>query len=134
MKFIKLQHTAVIPTRATKASAGYDLSARETYTLYPGERKLFKTGIGWTGIPNFIMGDIRPRSSLAYRKGIDVLAGVIDADYEMQDIGVILLNTGEEPFLVTAGDRIAQLVLRQVITMADTPESERDGGFGSTGT
>jgi dUTP pyrophosphatase len=134
MKFLKVNLNGTIPTRATTASAGYDLTSPLNYLIQVGERQLIPTGIGWTDIPHFIMGDIRPRSGLAYKKGIDVLAGVIDADYDMKDIGVILINHGDEPFQVKEGDKIAQLVLRQVITMGDVPEAERDGGFGSTGT
>jgi dUTP pyrophosphatase len=133
MKFIKLSHEGIIPTRATKGSAGYDLSSKEDYALAPGERRLFKTGIGWVDIPDFIVGDIRPRSGLAYKHGIDTLAGVIDADYYKADIGVILINHGDFSYTIRKGDRIAQLVLRQVMTMGDTPMSERNGGYGSTG-
>lgn len=133
MKFVKLNHNATIPTRATRASAGYDLTSPEDYLIPPGKRTLIKTGIGWTNIPDFIMADIRPRSGFAFKQGADVLAGVIDADYDMKDIGVIIQNHGDEEIVIRTGDRIAQLVLRQVITMGDVPENEREGGFGSTG-
>ncbi len=131
-KFIKLHEDAVIPTRATKGSAGYDLHALEGGTLYSGERMLVKTGITWDVKDNHV-GLIKPRSGLAYKFGIDVLAGVIDSDYD-GDIGVLLYNTDDNPFKFNKGDKIAQLVIQTFESLtSDDVEVTRDGGFGSTG-
>jgi len=79
--FQKLSEKAKVPTQATFSDAGYDLySAEENYILKPGERKLFKTNIS-TAIPHSYYGRIAPRSGLAYKHGIDVLAGVVDSGY-----------------------------------------------------
>jgi len=132
-KFIKLHEDATVPTRATKGSAGYDLHALCGGTIPSGERLLIKTGIAWN-VQDGYVGFIKPRSGLAYKFGIDVMAGVIDSDYE-GDIGVILFNTDENDFEFNAGDRIAQLVILPFESFAsDHIESKRHGGFGSTGT
>ena len=78
--FQKLSEKAKVPSQATFSDAGYDLFATDTYTLKPGERKLYKTNIS-TAIPHGYYGRIAPRSGLAYKHGIDVLAGVIDSGY-----------------------------------------------------
>lgn len=83
-------------------------------------------------------GRIAPRSGLAYKNGIDVLAGVIDADYR-GDVGVILLNTGDSDFIIKDGDRIAQIIIEKIdmcelIVVEDLGITDRgEGGFGSTG-
>lgn len=136
-KFVKLQEEAIIPQRATFQSAGYDLHALEGGTVQANDRLLIKTGISWVTDENAgIVGLIKPRSGLAYKHGIAVMAGVIDADYR-KDIGVILHNTSVEDFVFEAGDKIAQLVVQQFFTL-DNDEATmekviRDGGFGSTG-
>lgn len=119
--------------------AGLDLRSREEGILEPGEFKLFKTGIK-VEIPYGYMGKICPRSGLAYKKGITVLnaEGTIDPGYR-GEIGVILINHGDETFKVKRGDRIAQFILEEFSTVEwqeieDINETERgDGGFGSTG-
>jgi hypothetical protein len=88
--FQKLSEKAKVPSQATFSDAGYDLFSTEAYALKPGERKLFKTNIS-TAIPHGYYGRIAPRSGLAYKHGIDVLAGVIDSGYR-GDIGIILIN------------------------------------------
>ena len=125
-----------LPTKGSDGSAGYDLYAPESGKITPGCRKLIKTGVKMT-IPIHMYGRIAPRSGLAYKHGIDVLAGVIDSDYR-GDIGVILLNTGTHDFHYKAGDRIAQIIfeiigittLCRVPSLVDTERGE--GGFGST--
>jgi len=109
--FQKLSDKAHIPTQATSSDAGYDLYTTETYVLKPGERKLFKTNIS-TAIPHGYYGRIAPRSWLAYKHGIDVLAGVIDSGYRW-DIWVILINFGNEDFPVNEGDKIAQFIIEK---------------------
>jgi len=133
----KLVDHAIVPRRSTEMSAGYDISSAEDATILPKERMAVSTGIA-IGLPEGTYGRIAPRSGLAYKHGIDVFAGVIDADYTGQ-IFCILYNSGEHPFVIKTGDRIAQLVLEVIKTpdvavvldIADT--SRGDGGFGSTG-
>jgi dUTP pyrophosphatase len=134
----RLDHEAVIPSQAKASDAGYDLCALEGYELYAGERAPFRTGLA-VAIPEGYVGYIKPRSGLAARHGIDVLAGVIDAGYR-GEVLVLLINTDQNhSFTVAAGDRIAQLVIQPVAQVTfreviELPESERAfGGFGSTG-
>ena len=134
---VKLLHKdAVIPTRGTLNSAGYDLTSTVDCLLYPGERALIATGLAVDLV--YKTGVIKPRSGLAVKYGIDVMAGVIDSDYR-GEIKVCLINHGFEEFRVLAGDRIAQLVIfptcfhdfLEVDLLDDTDRGE--GGFGSTG-
>src|SRR4051812_6219902 len=90
----KLTDLAVIPSKGTPQSAGYDLYSIEQYTLKPLERKLFKTGLAMS-IPSGMYGRIAPRSGLAFKQGIDVMAGVIDEDYR-QELGVVLINLSNQ--------------------------------------
>jgi dUTP pyrophosphatase len=130
-----------LPEYATALSAGLDLLAAvsaETVIL-PGGRALIPTGISIALPPGF-EAQVRPRSGLALRHGVTVLnsPGTIDADYR-GEVGVILANLGTEPFAVTRGLRVAQMVIAPVakITWQETktlPDSTRGaGGFGSTG-
>lgn len=135
VKIKKLNDKAIIP-QWNNMSAGCDLSATESYILKPGERKLFKTGLSMA-IPTGYYGRIAPRSGLAYKHGIDVLAGVVDEDYR-GDIGVILINLGQEEKTIEIGDKIAQLIF-EVCRRAEFVETDNldstergDGGFGST--
>jgi dUTP pyrophosphatase len=104
--------------------------------LEPKERKLFKTNLAMA-IPDGYYGRIAPRSGYAFKYGIDVLAGVIDSGYR-NEIGVILYNTGEEPFIVNKGTRIAQMIFEKCykvsfVHVEKLPESQRGlGGFGSS--
>jgi dUTP pyrophosphatase len=134
----KLSENATIPTKGTEFAAGYDLYAAEDTIVASGTRKLIKTNISMEISPGYY-GRIAPRSGLAYKSGIDVLAGVIDSDYR-GDIGVILYNTDKNiDFTVKKGDRIAQMIfeacysaiLKDVDTLDNT--SRQAGGFGSTG-
>lgn len=111
ISFIKLSEKAKTPSQATAGDAGYDLYSTEDYLLAPGERKLFKTNIS-AAIPFGYYGRIAPRSGLAYKHGIDVLAGVIDTGYR-GDIGIILINFGPEAFPVHEGDKIAQFIIEK---------------------
>lgn len=134
----KLSDKAKIPSQASKSAAGYDLYAAEEVLVNTLGRKLVKTNIS-ISIPEGYYGRIAPRSGLAYKNGIDVLAGVIDSDYR-GDIGVILFNTDHNlDFEVNVGDRIAQIIIEKchsvnwetVETLDSTVRSE--GGFGSSG-
>jgi len=134
----KLSENATIPSKGTNFAAGYDLYAAEDAVVVSGTRKLIKTNISMEITPGYY-GRIAPRSGLAYKNGIDVLAGVIDSDYR-GDIGVILYNTDSNiDFSVKKGDRIAQIIF-EVCHSALFMESEKldntlreAGGFGSTG-
>jgi dUTP pyrophosphatase len=136
----RLDAGAVLPTRAFPGDAGLDLCALEDCLLGSGERAVVRTGIA-VEIPEGQAGLVLPRSGLAARHGISVVnaPGLIDAGYR-GEIQVLLLNTDRaEPFVITAGDRIAQLVLVRVETPSVVEVdalalSERGaGGFGSSG-
>lgn len=131
-----------LPAYATAQSAGLDLMAAvdADVTLAPGERALVPTGLA-IALPPGYEAQVRPRSGLALKNGVTVLnsPGTVDADYR-GEVGVILGNLGAEPFTVSRGMRIAQMVVAPVTQLAwnevdDLSESERGaGGFGSTGT
>jgi len=129
------------PEYATSQSAGLDLRANltESITLKPLARTLVKTGL-FIELPKWYEAQVRPRSGLAYKKGITVLnsPGTIDADYR-GEIGVILVNLSEEEFVIENGERVAQLVIAkheqaQWVEVENLDETDRGaGGFGSTG-
>jgi dUTP pyrophosphatase len=129
------------PQYATASSAGMDLRANldESITLKPLERTLVKTGL-FIELPVGYEAQVRPRSGLAFKKGITVLnsPGTIDADYR-GEIGVILVNLSNEDFVIEDGERVAQLVIAKHETIEWTEvnsleETERGvSGFGSTG-
>ena len=134
----RLSENATIPTQGTSFAAGYDLYAAEDATIVCGTRKLVKTNISMEITPGYY-GRIAPRSGLAYKSGIDVLAGVIDSDYR-GDIGVILYNTDKNiDFAVKKGDRIAQIIFEACYSATlNTVENldntlRQGGGYGSTG-
>jgi dUTP pyrophosphatase len=111
----KLSENATIPTQGTSFAAGYDLYAAEDAVVVCGTRKLIKTNISMEINPGYY-GRIAPRSGLAYKNGIDILAGVIDSDYR-GDIGIILYNTDKNiDFVVKKGDRIAQIIFEACYT------------------
>ncbi|CAK0763782.1 dUTP diphosphatase [uncultured Gammaproteobacteria bacterium] len=130
-----------LPQPATPDAAGLDLLAAvtESLTLAPGAWGLVPTGIA-IALPVGLEAQIRPRSGLALRHGVTVLnsPGTIDADYR-GEIKVILINHGESPFTIARGERVAQLVVAPVLSVAwaettALPTSDRGaGGFGSTG-
>ena len=134
----KLSDDATLPVRGSEWSAGYDLSASRPATIPPGGRGIVHTDLS-IACPAGTYARIAPRSGLAIKKGIDVGAGVVDADYR-GPVGVILFNLDSTTaFEVLKGDRIAQLILEK-ISMAGIEEvQELDdtvrgaGGFGSTG-
>ena len=134
-----------LPAYGTPDSAGLDLRAKldAPVVLQPGERALIPTGLHFA-LPRGFEAQVRPRSGLAYKHGVTVLnsPGTIDADYR-GDVGVILINHGQAPFVVEDGERIAQLVIARYESvmwqvhdaLSDLPETERgEGGFGHTGT
>ena len=130
------------PKYETEQSAGMDVRANidAPITLNPLERALIPTGL-YIALPKGAEAQVRPRSGLAYKKGITVLnsPGTIDADYR-GEIGVLLVNLSNEKFIVEDGERVAQLVIakheqavwEEVEILSETERGE--GGFGSTGT
>lgn len=128
-----------LPAYATAHAAGMDVVAAEDVTLAPGARHAVATGFA-IAIPVGFEVQVRPRSGLALKHGITCLntPGTIDADYR-GEVKVILANLGSEPFQVTRGERIAQLVPAAVQQARFAEVSELDetargtGGFGSTG-
>ena len=137
LPFKKLDAAAVLPERGSAHAAGLDLYSIEPHRLLPKQRVLIRTGLA-VAIPEGHYGRIAPRSGLATKKGIDVLAGVIDADYR-GEIQCLLYNTGEETVELPALTKICQLIIEKIIIpsaewAADLPETSRsDRGFGSTG-
>ena len=139
----RLPHTAelALPAYATTHSAGMDLLAavQDDIVIQPGATALIPTGLT-IALPDGYEAQVRPRSGLALKHGLTVLnsPGTVDADYR-GEIGVILINHGKEPFTVTRGLRIAQMVIAPYTRIAWSevgalPDSARGtGGFGSTG-
>lgn len=140
LKIQKLQDNAILPHYAHEHDAGLDLFSIEDLTLEPGTSRLVHTGIA-IELPPGTEGQIRPRSGLALKHGITVLntPGTIDASYR-GEIGIILINHGKHPFQITAGMKIAQLVITPILRVtieaveALTPTTRGEAGFGSTGT
>lgn len=130
-----------LPAYATEGSAGMDVRAflSSPVTLLPGERALIPTGL-YIALPQGYECQIRPRSGLAIKHGISLVnsPGTVDADYR-GEIGVILINLSSEPFSVSHGDRICQMVVSRYSRVAwdvcDIVEAtgRGDGGFGHTG-
>ncbi len=137
LRFKKLDSDAMLPTRGSTAAAGLDLYSIEAVCLHPKQRSLVRTGLA-VAIPDGYYGRLAPRSGLATRNGIDVLAGVIDSDYR-GEIQCLLYNTGDETVELPAQTKICQLIIEKIITpnpewtndLDDTIRGE--GGFGSTG-
>jgi len=157
--FRKVRSNAVTPTKAHEWDAGYDLYACESVSVGPMERKLIPVGIE-IEIPTGCYGRIAPRSGLAVRAGIDVLAGVVDCGYR-DEVKVVLQNLNLPEFLfknpndrkghtstalfgdknrydIAAGDRIAQIIIEKCYypswkEQEVLTEHKRKGGFGSTG-
>ena len=133
--------THELPNYETIASAGMDLRANitESITLKSLERALVKTGL-FIELPIGFEAQVRPRSGLAFKKGITVLnsPGTVDADYR-GEIGVILVNLSNEDFVIENRERIAQLIIAkheraEWLEVAELSETARgEGGFGSTG-
>ena len=132
---------APLPAYQTTGAVGLDLCAAidASLTIAPGDRAL--VGTGWAiAIPEGFEGQVRPRSGLALNHGVTVLnsPGTIDPDFR-GELRVLLVNHGREPFVITRGDRIAQLVIApttraELVEMAALPATTRGGGgYGSTG-
>jgi dUTP diphosphatase len=145
VRIVRLPHAAdlPLPQYQTELAAGLDLIAAvpadAPVELAPGARALIPTGIA-LALPSGSEGQVRPRSGLAIRHGVTVLnsPGTIDADYR-GELQVILVNLGAEPFVVSRGMRVAQLVIASVqrakIVEAESLDAtgRATAGFGSTG-
>ncbi len=139
LKIKKLVPHAILPSRATPQSAGYDLYSSEGYVLLPGHRVVVSTGIQ-VQLPPGVYGRIAPRSGLAVKHGLGIGAGVIDADYQ-GELKIVLFNHDlRNNFVIRPGYRVAQLVLEYIATPDvvevhefDNVTERGDGGFGSTG-
>ena len=145
LRILRLPHAADLPLPAykTERAAGLDLvaavPASAPVTIVPGERVMIPTGMA-IALPPGHEGQIRPRSGIALRYGVTVLnsPGTIDADYR-GEIQVILVNLGAEPFEITRGTRIAQMIIAPIIHVKIVEAGRLDatgregGGFGSTG-
>ena len=133
----RLRDDALVPTKAYRGDAGWDLYAVEDGEIEPGERRLIGTGIA-IAIPEGFYGRIADRSSMAYKFGMHVLAGIIDCSYR-GEVKVLLVNLSTQTFSFKKGDRIAQLIITPINTDSlvevDTlDETQRGlGGFGSSG-
>jgi dUTP pyrophosphatase len=137
LSFKRLDPRAVLPTRGSAAAAGLDIYSIEAVVIEPKQRALVRTGLA-VAIPEGYYGRIAPRSGLATEKGLDTLAGVIDADYR-GEICCLLYNAGDETISLPAQSKICQLIIEKIITptavwaneIGDTDRGS--GGFGSTG-
>jgi len=131
------------PSYQSALAAGFDIAAAlpngESVTLQPGERRLIPTGFAMELPPGY-EAQVRPRSGLAMRHGVTVLnaPGTIDADYR-GEVKALLVNLGEEPYIIERGARIAQIVIQSVVradlsVVTQLSASVRgEDGFGSTG-
>ena len=138
VKFVKLSDKACTPVRASCLAAGYDLASTTTGVIAPGGRLLISTGIA-LNLPSNTYARIAGRSGLALKHGICVGAGVIDADFR-GEVKCLLFNHGDQPFYISSGKKIAQLIVTPVChpvfieTTVDNMEMTDRGsrGFGST--
>ena len=137
LRFKQLDSRAMLPQRGSALAAGLDVCSIEDVEIGPKQRVMAKTGLA-VAIPPGFYGRIAPRSGLAAKNGLDVLAGVIDSDYR-GEICCLLYNTSDEVIKLAAGSKICQLIIEQIITpdaawATDLDETARGaGGFGSTG-
>jgi len=137
LRFKQLDPRAVLPRRGSARSAGLDICSIDDVEIGPRQRVAARTGLA-VAIPPGFYGRIAPRSGLAAKNGLDVLAGVIDSDYR-GEVQCLLYNTSDETIILPAGNKICQLIVEQIIMpeavwATDLEETVRGaGGFGSTG-
>lgn len=136
IQFKRTDPNAKVPTRATDGSAGFDFYALSRVDIFPGAMVKIPTGV-CVAIPEGHAGFMWPRSGLAIKQGLDLLAGLIDADYR-DEVHVAAINHGERMIEIRPGDRIAQMVVGPVMYEAIEVDDlanpgTRAGGFGSTG-
>ncbi len=138
--FVKAHVNARVPAPATEGSAGYDLTACEECIITPHSQHMVSTGLIMQMTMKDCYARVAPRSGLALKHSIDVLAGVVDESYR-GIIQVILYNHSDREFAVKVGDRIAQLIFERIYlpeicegTLENLNSTSRgEGGFGSTG-
>ena len=137
LRLKQLDPKAVLPTRGSSFAAGLDICSIEDVVIKPRQRAIARTGLA-VAIPHGFYGRVAPRSGLAVKQGLDVLAGVIDSDYR-GELCCVLYNTGDAAIELPAGSKICQLIIEKIITpqaawVTDLDETARGaGGFGSTG-
>lgn len=137
LRFKQLDPQATLPARGSAFSAGLDICSIEDLVIEPHQRATARTGLA-VAIPHGFYGRVAPRSGLASKHGLDVLAGVIDSDYR-GELCCLLYNTGDAAIALPAGSKICQLIIEKIIAPKavwsnDLDETARGaGGFGSTG-
>ncbi len=137
LQITKLEPEAILPDFAHPGDAGLDLRTIETVTLEPGSRTALRTGLAMA-IDHDCVGLIWDKSGRALHDGLTVLAGVIDAGFR-GEVAVVVMNVSHQPLTITAGEKIAQLLIQPIIrptvveveTLEDTVRAA--AGFGSTG-
>jgi dUTP pyrophosphatase len=137
LRFKQLDDRAVLPARGSAFAAGLDICSIEDVVIEPRQRATARTGLA-VAIPHGFYGRVAPRSGLAVKQGLDVLAGVIDSDYR-GELCCVLYNTSDTAIVLPAGSKVCQLIVEKIITPKaawsyDLDETARGaGGFGSTG-
>jgi dUTP pyrophosphatase len=137
LSFKSLNPRATLPKRGSSSAAGLDIYSIETISIAPKQRLMVRTGLA-VAIPEGFYGRLAPRSGLATKQGLDVLAGVIDSDYR-GEVCCLLYNTGDETVHLPEESKICQLIVERIILpvpvwVNDLDETHRgEGGFGSTG-
>ena len=129
-----------LPRYMTEHAAGLDVFAAvgQEVSIFPGQREMIPTGLA-IALPEGYEAQIRPRSGIAWKHGVTLVnaPGTIDADYR-GEIGILLINHGDQPFVVRRGDRIAQMIVQRVcrvqwdVQPELNPTGRGDGGFGHT--
>lgn len=138
----KIREDAIIPTRGSAYSAGYDLSSVENYSISPNTTSLISTGLKFK-IPTGHYGRIAPRSGISVKKQLIVNAGVVDEDYR-GEVKIVFYNPTSNVIEISKGERVAQLIIEKISypnvfevenleTLDDKPSERGEGGFGSTG-
>lgn len=137
LRFKQLDPKAILPVRGSSFAAGLDICSIEDLVIEPHQRAISRTGLA-VAIPHGFYGRVAPRSGLAVKQGLDVLAGVIDSDYR-GELCCVLYNTGDVAIELSAGSKVCQLIIEKIIApkatwVNDLDETARGaGGFGSTG-
>jgi dUTP pyrophosphatase len=137
LRFKQLDERAILPARGSSFAAGLDICSIEDLVIEPRQRATARAGLA-VAIPHGFYGRVAPRSGLAAKQGLDVLAGVVDSDYR-GELCCVLYNTSDVAIALPAGSKICQLIIEKIITPKaawanDLDETARGaGGFGSTG-
>ncbi len=133
IEFVALHGNAIIPTRATVGSAGYDVHSAQTIELPPNRAVAVPTNIT-AYFPIDVALSIRSRSGMAFKFNIEAFQGLVDSDYQGKEIKILLRNHSDRTYLITKGDAIAQFVFQKIeLIDEDITVGTRTGGFGSTG-